>query len=82
MHILSFLLAEVAGTDLDNGVVLDELARTAPDDQRAKLVGVTDIGLTHKDIHEARPHWPEQFAGGRGCEPLLTRLLLEALEGG
>ncbi len=34
------VLAEVAGTDLDKGVVLDELARTAPDDQRAKLAEI------------------------------------------
>lgn len=35
------VLAEVAGTELDKGVVLDELARTAPDDQRAKLAEIT-----------------------------------------
>lgn len=35
------VLAEVAGTDLDKGVVLDELARTAPDEQRAKLAEIT-----------------------------------------
>lgn len=35
------VLADVAGTDLDKGVVLDELARTAPDDQRAKLAEIT-----------------------------------------
>jgi hypothetical protein len=35
------VLAEVAGTPLDKGVVLDELARTAPDEQRAKLAEIT-----------------------------------------
>lgn len=35
------VLAEVAGTDLDKGVVLDELARTPAEDQRAKLAEIT-----------------------------------------
>ena len=35
------VLAEVAGTDLDKGVVLDELARTPQADQRAKLAEIT-----------------------------------------
>lgn len=35
------VLAEVAGTDLDKGVVLDELARTPAEAQRAKLAEIT-----------------------------------------
>lgn len=35
------VLSEVAGTDLDKGVVLDELARTPADEQRAKLAEIT-----------------------------------------
>ena len=35
------VLSEVAGTDLDKGVVLDELARTPAEDQRAKLAEIT-----------------------------------------
>lgn len=35
------VLAEVAGTDLDMGVVLDELARTPAEGQRAKLAEIT-----------------------------------------
>ena len=35
------VLHEVAGTDLDKGVVLDELARTPQADQRAKLAEIT-----------------------------------------
>lgn len=38
------VLAEVSGTTLDKGVVLDELARTAPDEQRAKLAEITERG--------------------------------------
>jgi hypothetical protein len=39
------VLSEVAGTDLDKGVVLDELARTPAPDQRAKLA---EIALRHR----------------------------------
>jgi len=35
------VLSEVAGTDLDKGVVLDELARTPAEEQRAKLAEIT-----------------------------------------
>jgi ParB-like chromosome segregation protein Spo0J len=35
------VLAEVAGTELDKGVVLDELARTPAEAQRAKLAEIT-----------------------------------------
>jgi ParB-like chromosome segregation protein Spo0J len=35
------VLADVTGTALDKGVVLDELARTDPADQRAKLAEIT-----------------------------------------
>lgn len=35
------VLAEVAGTDLDKGVVLDALASTPKEDQRAKLAEIT-----------------------------------------
>lgn len=35
------VLAEVAGTSLDKGVVLDELARTPAEEQRAKLAEIT-----------------------------------------
>lgn len=35
------VLAEVSGSDLDNGRVLDELARTPADEQRAKLAEIT-----------------------------------------
>lgn len=35
------VLAKVAGTDLDKGVVLDELARTPAEEQRAKLAEIT-----------------------------------------
>lgn len=35
------VLAQVSGTDMDKGVVLDELARTPKDDQRAKLAEIT-----------------------------------------
>lgn len=38
------VLAEVAGTDLDKGVVLDELARTPAEEQRAKL---SEIAARH-----------------------------------
>jgi ParB-like chromosome segregation protein Spo0J len=40
-RIVPDVLAEVTGTDLDKGVVLDELARTPPVDQRAKLAEIT-----------------------------------------
>lgn len=36
------VLAEVAGTDLDKGVILDELARTPRDLQQAKLADIRD----------------------------------------
>ena len=36
------VLADVAGSDLDKGVVLDELASTPRDDQRAKLVEISE----------------------------------------
>lgn len=36
------VLAEVTGSDLDKGVVLDELASTPRDDQRAKLVEIAE----------------------------------------
>ncbi|UQV19631.1 hypothetical protein MU852_07835 [Brevundimonas albigilva] len=35
------VLAEVAGTELDKGVVLDELARTPAEEQRAKLAEIS-----------------------------------------
>lgn len=35
------VLSEVAGTELDKGVVLDELARTPAEEQRAKLAEIT-----------------------------------------
>jgi len=40
-EIAADVLAQVAGTDLDKGVVLDELARTPQADQRAKLAEIT-----------------------------------------
>jgi len=39
------LLAEVTGTALDKGVVLDELAATPRDEQRAKLSEIASRGL-------------------------------------
>lgn len=36
------ILAEVCGTDLDKGVVLDELARTPKPDQHAKIIEIRD----------------------------------------
>lgn len=45
------VLAEVAGTELDKGVVLDELARTPQDDQRAKLAEIT---LRRQEAERAR----------------------------
>ena len=45
------VLAEVAGTDLDKGVVLDELARTPAEDQRAKLAEIT---LRRQEAERAR----------------------------
>ena len=40
-NIAADVMAEVSGTDLDKGVVLDELARTPAEDQRAKLAEIT-----------------------------------------
>lgn len=45
------VLAEVAGTALDKGVVLDELARTPAEDQRAKLAEIT---LRRQEAERAR----------------------------
>lgn len=45
------VLAEVTGTDLDKGVVLDELARTPAEDQRAKLAEIT---LRRQEAERAR----------------------------
>lgn len=45
------VLAEVSGTALDKGVVLDELARTPKDDQRAKLAEIT---LRRQEAERAR----------------------------
>lgn len=45
------VLAEVSGTELDKGVVLDELARTPAEDQRAKLAEIT---LRRQEAERAR----------------------------
>lgn len=45
------VLAEVAGTDLDKGVVLDELARTPADEQRAKLA---EIALRRQEAERVK----------------------------
>lgn len=45
------VLADVTGTDLDKGVVLDELARTPKDDQRAKLA---EIALRRQEAERVR----------------------------
>jgi len=49
-HIAPEVLAEVAGTDLDKGVVLDELARTPKLEQPAKLPWIhANSGVYHSD---------------------------------
>jgi|GEM_PF-1126266 len=50
-NITADVLADVAGTDLDKGVVLDELARTPAEDQRAKLAEIT---LRRQEAERAR----------------------------
>lgn len=45
------ILSEVAGTDLDKGVVLDELARTPAEDQRAKLA---EIALRRQEAERVK----------------------------
>ena len=45
------VLAEVSGTALDKGVVLDELAKTPKDEQRAKLAEIT---LRRQEAERAR----------------------------
>lgn len=49
--IASDVLAEVTGTDLDKGVVLDELARTPAEDQRAKLA---EIALRRQEAERVK----------------------------
>ena len=45
------VLAEVAGTELDKGVVLDELARTPAEEQRAKLA---EIALRRQEAERVK----------------------------
>lgn len=45
------VLTEVAGTELDKGVVLDELARTPADEQRAKLA---EIALRRQEAERVK----------------------------
>lgn len=45
------VLSEVAGTGLDKGIVLDELARTPQEDQRAKLA---EIALRRQEAERIR----------------------------
>jgi len=50
------VLAEISGTSLDKGVVLDELAATPREDQRAKLAEITlrreEIERTRRDVEK------------------------------
>lgn len=54
------VLAEVSGTALDKGVVLDELAKTPKDEQRAKLAEITlrrqEAERARKEAEDANRH--------------------------
>lgn len=49
------VLAEVQGTKLDKGVVLDELAKTAPADQSAKLAELKATADAPRPVPEVEP---------------------------
>lgn len=80
------VLAEVAGTDLDKGVVLDELARTPAEAQRAKLAEIAirrhEAERIRKDAEAANRHTDRAIAlteAERFAEWLLERTDLNEL---
>ena len=80
------VLAQVAGTDLDKGVVLDELARTPAEEQRAKLAEITlrrqEAERIRKDAEATNRHTDRAIAlteAERFAEWLLARTDLNEL---
>ena len=63
------VLSEVAGTDLDKGVVLDELARTPADQQREKL---SEIAARHM---KSRSLAPDPLNDAEATEKQLSALM-------
>lgn len=78
------VLADVSGTDLDKGVVLDELARTPANDQRAKLQEIEQrrsvVRLAPDPLNDPEAH-EKQLAGlmaawNRAAAPVRQEFLL------
>lgn len=78
------VLAEVAGTELDKGVVLDELARTPRDDQPAKLSEIaarrSTIRLAPDPLNDPEAHEKQlaalMSAWNRAAGPVRQEFLL------